>query len=492
MPIFISGWARIRLTYFHLKKERIKKSDLLNSLPDEWPVDLRPQIQQKIAASKCKVVVLDDDPTGTQTVHSIPVLTDWSVETLRAELTTDLPAFYILTNSRSFTLEVAQSINKEIGSNLIEAARKANRPFVVVSRSDSTLRGHFPGEVDALAKALAQDFDGWIINPFFLEGGRYTIDDVHYVDDGDWLVPAAETEFARDGVFGYQTSNLCGWIEEKTGGRFSLDEVVSISINDLRDGGPERVASLLAELQDGCVCVVNAASYRDLEVFTAGLLDAEAHGKRFLYRTAASFVRIRSGLSPRSILTVADLELPNSGNGLVIVGSHVSKTTDQLHKLLEQPEISHAEVNVELLIDEKRRLIEIERVAAETDRALDHGKDMVIFTNRQRVVSNDAKSSLSIGQKISEGLISILNNVTAKPRYILAKGGITSSDVATEGLKVKRAMVCGQIMPGVPVWKLGAESRLPGLAYIVFPGNVGDSKALAAVVNKLKPIKKSW
>ncbi|MBT8369664.1 MAG: hydroxyacid dehydrogenase, partial [Deltaproteobacteria bacterium] len=153
--------------------------------------------------------------------------------------------------------------------------------------------------------------------------------------------------------------------------------------------------------------------------------------------------------------------------------------------------ISHAEVNVELLIDEKRRLIEIERVAAETDRALDHGKDMVIFTSRQRVVSNDAKSSLSIGQKISEGLIAILDKITAKPRYILAKGGITSSDVATQGLKVKRAMVYGQIMPGVPVWKLGAESRLPALAYIVFPGNVGDSQALAAVVNKLKPIKKS-
>ena len=194
-------------------------------------MDLLPQIQKQVKASKCKVVVLDDDPTGTQTVHSIPVLTDWPVEALQAELSTDLPAFYILTNSRSFTLEVAQSINREIGGNLIEAARKANRPCVVVSRSDSTLRGHFPGEVDALAMAPAQDFDGWIINPFFLEGGRYTIDDIHYVDEGGWLVPAAETEFARDRAFGYRSSNLCRWVEEKTGGRLSLDEVVSLSIN---------------------------------------------------------------------------------------------------------------------------------------------------------------------------------------------------------------------------------------------------------------------
>lgn len=474
-----------------MKKKRIQKKELLASLPDEWPVDLQPQIQKQVKASKCKVVVLDDDPTGTQTVHSIPVLTDWPVEALQAELSTDLPAFYILTNSRSFTLEVAQSINREIGGNLTEAARKANRPFVVVSRSDSTLRGHFPGEVNALAKALAQDFDGWIINPFFLEGGRYTIDDIHYVDEGGWLVPAANTEFARDSAFGYRSSNLCRWVEEKTDGRFSLDEVVSISINDLREGGPERVASILAELRGGCVCVVNAASYRDLEVFIAGLLDAEAYGKRFLYRTAASFVRVRSGLSPRPLLTAHDLELPDSDNGLIIVGSYVPRTTDQVHKLLEQQRISHTEASVELLIDDKRRLIEIERVAAEADRALDHGKDMVIFTSRQRVAGKDAKSSLSIGQKISEGLIAILDKVTMKPRYILAKGGITSSDVATEGLKVKRAIVCGQIIPGVPVWKLGAESRLPGLAYIVFPGNVGDSQALVEVVNKLKLIKKS-
>jgi len=47
--------------------------------------------------------------------------------------------------------------------------------------------------------------------------------------------------------------------------------------------------------------------------------------------------------------------------------------------------------------------------------------------------------------------------------------------------------VLGQILPGVPVWKLGAESRFPNLAYIVFPGNVGDAHSLADVVRQLKP-----
>ena len=467
--------------------KRIKKKELIDSLPQEWPVDLRLQILEKVKASKRKIVVLDDDPTGTQTVHSIPVLTDWPIETLQAELTNDLPAFYILTNSRSFTLEVAQSINTEIGHNLKVASQRADRQFAVVSRSDSTLRGHFPGEVDALTKALARNFDAWIINPFFPEGGRYTIDDIHYVDEGGWMVPAAETEFARDSVFGYRSSNLCRWVEEKAGGRISLDEVVSISISDLREGGPERVASCLAELPSGCVCAVNAASYRDLEVFVAGLLDAEACGKNFLYRTAASFVQVRSGLSPRPLLTSSDLDLSDSGGGLIIVGSHVPRTTEQVNALLTHSQISQAEVSLNALLNDSKRADEINRVAELANRALEHGRDMVIFTGRQLITGETAEGSLSIGQKVSRGLIAILDTITNRPRYILAKGGITSSDIATNGLDVKHALVCGQIIPGVPVWKLGEESRYPGLIYVVFPGNVGDAQALVEVVNKLKP-----
>ena len=459
---------------------------MLSSLPMEWTVDLRPQIQEKVNASRRKVITLDDDPTGTQTVHSIPVLTDWSVETLKTQLSNDLPAFYILTNSRSFTLDVAQSINTEIGRNLNEAARQVNCQFVVVSRSDSTLRGHFPGEVDALATALKKDFDGWIISPFFPEGGRYTIDGVHYVDEEGWLVPAAETEFARDSVFGYRSSHLCRWIEEKTGGRVASDDVSSVLIKDLREGGPELVSSILFQLQSGSICVVDAVSYRDLEVFMLGLLDAEAQGKKFLYRTAASFVQVRSGLKPQPLLTVSDLNLPDTGGGLIVVGSYVPRTSEQLDRLLSKTGIIPTEVSVEALLNDKLRLDEIERAARKSDQALNDGKDVVIYTSRQLLTGKDTANSLFIGQSISKGLVNILQNISATPRYILAKGGITSSDVATDALKVKEAMVCGQILPGIPVWKLGNESRYPDLVYIVFPGNVGDSGSLLDIINKLK------
>lgn len=172
----------------------------LHALPAEWSEDPRPAIAALLRQRHDKVVVLDDDPTGTQTVHGVPVLTTWSVEVLRAELRNDLPACFLLTNSRSLPLPAAQTLNATIGRNLRQAATETGRSFVVVSRSDSTLRGHFPGEVEALAEALAEPFTAWLLIPFFQEGGRYTLHDIHYVTEGNWLVPAAETEFARDAV----------------------------------------------------------------------------------------------------------------------------------------------------------------------------------------------------------------------------------------------------------------------------------------------------
>jgi uncharacterized protein YgbK (DUF1537 family) len=82
-------------------------------------------------------------------------------------------------------------------------------------------------------------------------------------------------------------------------------------------------------------------------------------------------------------------------------------------------------------------------------------------------------------------LIALVQRITATPRFLVAKGGITSSDIATGGLGVRRAHVLGQLIPGVPVWRLGAESRFPGMAYVVFPGNVGDDRALAEGMTRL-------
>lgn len=456
------------------------RADVWATLPHEWPTDLLPEIQAAVAASGRKLVVLDDDPTGTQTVHDIAVLTQWSVERLAGELIQAAPAFYILTNSRSLPPSDAAALSRTIGANLRRAVQLTGVEIAVVSRSDSTLRGHYPSEVDALTEALGAHFDATLIMPFFPEGGRYTIDDVHYVAEDEMLVPAGETEFAQDAVFGYEASNLRQWVAERTAGRIPPAEVASISLTLLRQGGPAAVTQALMALPTGSVCVVNAASDRDLEVFVLGLLAAEAQGRRYMYRTAASFVRVRAGIAPRSLLNAHELGHVD-GATLFVVGSYVPKTSAQVAQLLAQPDVAGIELDARALLTQATAAAAIGRSGAQIEGLLRQGTTTVVYTSRALITGDDPVQSLAIGNAISAGLVRLVQDLTVRPGLLVAKGGITSSDVAVEGLGVERATVLGQALPGVPVWRLGPESRFPGLTYVVFPGNVGDVDGLATL-----------
>ncbi|KAL6586472.1 hypothetical protein OROMI_001460 [Orobanche minor] len=231
------------------KPHTLSKESVFHSLPSEWPTDPMEDIVNLTHKNLKTVVVLDDDPTGTQTVHDIYVLTEWTIESL-VELFSQKPkCFFILTNSRSLSSEKARALVAEICSNLSAAANiVGNTDYTVVLRGDSTLRGHFPEEADAAISVIGE-VDVWIICPFFLQGGRYTIGDIHYVADSDRLIPAGETEFAKDASFGYKSSNLREWIEEKTGGRIPAGSVSSISIQLLRKGGPGAVCERLCSLK---------------------------------------------------------------------------------------------------------------------------------------------------------------------------------------------------------------------------------------------------
>lgn len=466
---------------------KIQKDELLSSLPPQWPSDLLPEIQARVKESATKIVVLDDDPTGTQTVHDVPVWTDWSTTSLTAALDEPGAVVYVLTNSRSLHLPDARALNQEIAANLAAASRATGRDFVVVSRSDSTLRGHYPGEVDALAEGLGHKFDGTLIVPFFLEGGRLTVNDVHYVAEGDWLVPAGETEFARDATFGYANSNVRQWVSEKHRGQIKAEDVVSVSLSDVRVGGPDAVADVLDRVRDRRVCVVNAVTYRDMEVFVAGLLRAERRGQRFIYRTAASFVRVRSGITPRNLLTSADFAPhKGSGGGLIVAGSYVKKSTAQIEAARGLPGIADVEVSVERLLEPATRDQEVARVVATVNESLTAERDTLVYTSRQLITGADEASSLRIGQVVSRAVVDIVTGVAHRPAWVIAKGGITSSDVATKGLSIKRATVMGQAIPGVPIWRTGEESRWPGLVYVVFPGNVGGPDAIAEMIRILR------
>lgn len=467
----------------------LSRQSVLQSLPPEWPVDPIEDIRKLIEQNSKTLIVLDDDPTGTQTVHDIEVLTEWNVDSLVEQFNKRPKCFFILTNSRSLDSEKASKLIAEICANLATAAKSVeNMDYTVVLRGDSTLRGHFPEEADA-AVSIMGEMDAWIICPFFLEGGRYTIADIHYVADSDRLVPAGETEFSKDAAFGYKSSNLCEWVEEKTGGRIPAGSVVSISIELLRKGGPAAVCELLCSLKKGSTCTVNAASERDMTVFATGMLQAELKGKRFLCRTAASFVSARVGIIRKTPISPNDLGLNNDrSGGLIVVGSYVPKTTKQVEEL--KLKCGHLLRSIEISVDNvamksaEERDDEINRTVEMADVFLKCHKDTLIMTSRELITGKSPSESLEINFKVSSALVEIVKRIKTRPRYILAKGGITSSDLATKALRAKRAKIVGQALAGVPLWQLGPESRHPQVPYIVFPGNVGDSNALAEVVKR--------
>eukprot|EP00903_Cladosiphon_okamuranus_P010731 g10143.t1 len=500
------------------------RKELVGSLPPVYPSDLWDDIRRDVAAVGQMLVVLDDDPTGTQTVHSVPVLAEWSVDILTKELTSPgrYRVIYLNTNARALPATKASKLFEIIATNLKEACRITGVKVSVVSRGDSTLRGHFPGDLVSLEKGMGVRHDAWILLPFFKAGGRITAGDVHFVeqpgkqpggdDDGDIaLVPAGETEFARDKAFGYRSSNLVDWIREKAAVAVAdggpehgvtaaaaavTDRVVSVSLSELREGGPAAVRQRLAEAKGGCV-IVNAVEERDLQVFVKGMLEEELRGKRFLFRSAADLVAVRGAVDRRPLLQSKDFEAlraqsgtVGSEGGLTVVGSYVAKTTGQLEHALAATNATGVELRAVEVVGEGSEGVaaserEVERVRSEVSRLLSRGLDVILYTSRGVPVQGDGAGGLVYGERVGAALVKCVAGLTGRPRFLVSKGGITSSDIATEALGMKRADVMGQILPGVPVWSMANDSRWPGLPLVVFPGNVGGKDALSEAMVKL-------
>lgn len=464
-----------------MKEAILGKEEAFAQFPPIWPASLLDKIRQAHEASGKCLVVLDDDPTGTQTVQDVPLLTEWSVASLRQELERS-KVFFVLTNSRSLATEQAVALAIEIGQNLVQAAALAEVDFFVLSRSDSTLRGHYPAEVDALCQGLQQTYDATILVPYFEAGGRYTLRDTHYVEQGKQLIPAALTEFAKDKAFPFQHSYLPKYVEEKTKGRIPASAVRGISLEIIRKGGPQAVRDFLLDTPTGNVVVINAYAGRDLEVAVQGLQLAQASGKRYIYRTAASFVRVLAGMSTQALLDAGSMAIDSSHGGLMIVGSHIQKSSLQLKKALQLPQVLPLEIDVASLVAEESRMRAINHYLQQIETAIAEGNNVIAYTSRQLIAVGDAATSLSISRIISESICAIVHQLQVQPRFLIAKGGITSHDVATKGLGVKRALVAGQLQPGVPVWLLGPESKFPGMHYVVYPGNVGSEEGLAQAI----------
>jgi uncharacterized protein YgbK (DUF1537 family) len=439
-------------------------------------------------------VVVDDDPTGTQTVRGLPVLLPGHAETrLRAAARPGTPLAFVLTNSRSVDGPRASALTYDTVSRSARAAAASGRRLRVISRSDSTLRGHFAVELDAVGRALADSggrVDGVLFVPCFLEAGRYTAGNVQWVStpDGD-LVPAADTEFAADSTFGYTEADLADWVRARL--RRPALTVASISLAQLRAAdGVTATGRRLRALSGGEVIIANAAHPADLETLMLALLEAEARGGRYMIRSGPSFVRLCAGQPPAGPLTPGDIRSGSrsEAHGLVVAGSHTSLTNRQLAVARRDHDLATVELDVPAVLsaDPARARAAVDRCAEATLAAL-RGRTALLRTSRT-VMTRGRATPLLVGRAVADALSEVVARIVGgyPLRFLVAKGGITSSDLAHRALGATTATVVGQMLPGqLPLWRL-TDGRRADLPYVVFPGNVGADDSLSRVLTTLR------
>ncbi len=488
------------------------EADVLAAFPAEVQIPARLVADSVAASSEASprvLVVLDDDPTGTQSVANLPVLTRWDVADFAWAFGYEVNgqrqrAVYVLTNTRSLDPAEAAARNEEVVRNALAAAASADPALRLsfVSRSDSTLRGHYPLEPDVIAATVTavngETTDGVVIVPAFPDAGRVTIGGVHYMrgtgDDAGKLTPVAETEFAKDASFGFANSEMAKYIEEKSNGRFAADSVIVLDLNIIRAStdpniSAKAIADAIDTATDSTPIVADIVTENDLRALSLGLEEAERRGKKLLYRVGPPFVRARIGQEIRTELSGEEAyagNTPSETGGLIVVGSHVGVTTRQLKVLTEQHSAARiVEIDVEKLLGDDADS-HLDQTVDTVVEAL-HGGDVIVHTSRLLIKTDDAAESLRIARTVSAAVVAVVNRTlkTFPPRFVIAKGGITSSDVAAHGLEIRHGIVRGPMLPGiVSLWE-PVDGPAKGIPYIVFAGNVGDDQSLADVTRKL-------
>lgn len=438
-----------------------------------------------------RLLVLDDDPTGSQCVAHVDIAFKEEPEIPATVLREPGSTCFVLMNSRALAETDAIAKNRRILEGVLADGVEASQ-LHVVSRSDSTLRGHVLAEPNVLADVLAEhgvEMDGFLFCPAMIEAGRFTRDDVHYATVQGVAVEAGDTDFAQDATFGYRESNLRRFLEERSDGRVKAGEVASIGLDDIREGGVDRVEEILASVSGRQWVVVNATEYEDMEVVTEALARREAAGRHFITRCGPSFVRPLSGQKGAVVLGEDDIVIDptRTPHGLVVVGSHVGLTTRQLEAVQRRGELVEFELEVGRLLDEATREQHLSDIIDRLSAQL-VSDDCVVYTSRTLVSTQDKDESLQIARTVSDAVVEVVRRVAeTRPAWVVAKGGITSHEVAAKGLGISHAEVQGQFFPGqVSLFTARqAPTDTIGVPYVVFPGNVGGDEALADVVERL-------
>jgi uncharacterized protein YgbK (DUF1537 family) len=408
-------------------------------------------------------VVLDDDPTGTQSATGVTVLLTWDTAAI-IDVLRDDGAAYLQTNSRAIPEDQAVALATRTRAQLNEAQRALGRPILPVLRGDSTLRGHVFAESDV----FAGESGCVLFVPAFPQGGRTTVGSVHRVIIDGVDTPVGETEFARDPVFGYRSSNLVDYVREKGGRRG-----IPVRLQDLRASGGTAVEAALLAAGPGEFVLPDVETDHDMELIHAGLLRALEVRDDVAVRCGATLAAVCAGcLSPGYLDQPLTAARPGS---LIVCGSHTEAATAQLAALVDRIGWQPIVVPTDDAIADPEAA---GRRAAASLREQLRGHGVAVLCSER--VRREEHDTLAHGGLVMRALMTATAEVVNDVGTVVSKGGITSAEVARTALGATRAWVRGQLAPGISVWDYD-----DGTVQVVVPGNVGGRETLVNVVSAL-------
>ncbi len=435
-----------------------------------------------------KIIVIDDDPTGSQSVHDCLLLLNWEYETLIKGLRSNSNLLFILANTRSLSEKEVKKRLKEICNNIhkISLEKNIQDNLLFVSRGDSTLRGHNFLEPYLINKYLGP-FDATFHIPAFLEGNRVTINGKHFVNG----TPAHQTPFAKDNIFGYESNDIKKLLYEKSRSMIELKNIKNL--NSIDKYSSNELKRFIKNLKNNMHVIVDIDKYSQLEKFSELIRDLMKH-KRFLFRTAASFLKTISNTknSDKDNFYYSQLRLRNKLNqflpGLIIIGSHTEISSQQLKNLLEFNSFLAIELDVEKfykiydLKDNEPHILKFKKIILETVRkAINQSCTPVIFTSRKVKLLKNNFDQMDFYNSLSFFIAEIVADIKNEVGYLISKGGITSNTILKNSFDIDYVYLEGQICKGISLVKAKLMQKDVDLPVITFPGNLGDNNTLVEV-----------
>jgi uncharacterized protein YgbK (DUF1537 family) len=421
-----------------------------------------------------RLVVLDDDPTGVQTLAGIRVLLAWADPGRIARALADRNSVHLITNTRALEPDEAR--------RTVAAAARASLGAVsgarLVLRGDSTLRAHLLEEYLGLSDVLGRGRPPLLLVPALPSAGRVTREGVHLIDRGGRTEPLHQTEYASDGVFAYSTARLLEWAEERSDGLFPASAGRELHLDELRSGGADSVAAALVDLSRAgrpAVLAPDAETEEDLATIATGYAKAMRDGAVAVVRCAPAFAGILAGTAAPGLTRAPG----TTGPLLVVCGSYVPMSTRQLATLDAAHPGLLVEVDVEVLVG-SGAAAEEERAARAASATIASAGCAVLTTPRERPEG----ITLDAGRLVAEGMARVAGRIEPTPEVVIAKGGITSAVTLLVGFQSSEADVVGPVLPGVSHWR--AATADGALDYLVVPGNVGDERLLVELVDLVR------